>query len=79
MEYNSNWCSFSFGSWIQEAPRKGAISMNKTTLRFDADEATLLKLKSLSGANYFQNKDFQRIIQILINKTYDQSKGKVIK
>lgn len=53
--------------------------MNKTTLRFDADEATLLKLKSLSGANYFQNKDFQRIIQILINKTYDDSKGKIIK
>jgi hypothetical protein len=53
--------------------------MNKTTLRFDVDEATLLKLKSLSGVNYFQNKDFQRIIQILINQTYEKSKGKVIK
>ena len=53
--------------------------MNKTTFRFDADEATLLKLKSLSGVNFFQNRDFQRIIQTLIHKTYEQSKGKVIK
>lgn len=53
--------------------------MKKTTFRFDADEATLLKMKSLSGVNYFQNRDFQRIIQQLINQTYEKNKGKVIR
>lgn len=52
--------------------------MNFRNLRFtfDCDEATLLKLKSLSGKVHIQTKDFQSIISILINKTYETSKGK---
>jgi hypothetical protein len=52
--------------------------MNFKNLRFiyECDEATLLKLQSLSGKNHIQTKDFQSIISTLINKTYETSKGK---
>jgi hypothetical protein len=52
--------------------------MNFRNLRFnyECDEATLLKLQSLSGKNHIQTKDFQSIISILIHKTYETSKGR---
>ena len=52
--------------------------MNFRNLRFsyECDEATLLKLKSLSGKIHIQREDFQSIISTLINKTYETSKGR---
>jgi hypothetical protein len=52
--------------------------MNSRNLRFnyECDEATFLKIKSLSGKVHIQAKDFQSIISTLINKTYETSKGR---
>jgi hypothetical protein len=54
--------------------------MNFRNLRYnyECDEATLLKLKSLSGKVHIQTKDFQLIINTLINKTYETNKGRKI-
>lgn len=46
---------------------------------FDADEATLLRLKALSGKSYFQQKDFQQIVSALISKVYENNKGSKMK
>jgi hypothetical protein len=46
---------------------------------FDCDEATSLRLKALSGKSYFQQRDFQQIVEILITKAYENSNGKPIK
>jgi hypothetical protein len=46
---------------------------------YTCDEATYLKLQSLSGKSYFQTKDFQAIITNLISRTYEKSNGKAIK
>ena len=46
---------------------------------FDVDEATFMKLQALSGKSYFQNKDFQQIISMIISKTYEGTKGKQVK
>ena len=46
---------------------------------FDVDEATLLRLKALSGKSYFQQRDFQQIVGTLITKAYENSNGKQIR
>jgi hypothetical protein len=56
--------------------RKNQMSFRNLRFNYECDEATLLKLKSLSGKVHIQTKDFQSIISTLINKTYETSKGK---
>lgn len=46
---------------------------------FDCEEATLLRLRALTGKSYFQQRDFQQIVEILITKAYDNTNGKPIK
>jgi len=44
----------------------------------DVDEAIFMKLQSLSGRSYFQQKDFQQVVSTLISKAYEKNKGKAI-
>lgn len=53
--------------------------MKDLRFTFVADELMQLKLKSLTGSNFLKNNDFQRLMTILINQTYDKSNGKKIK
>jgi hypothetical protein len=46
---------------------------------YDADEASLLRMRALSGKSYFQQRDFQQLINALITKAYENSNGKPIK
>jgi hypothetical protein len=55
---------------------KNQMSFRNLRFNYECDEATLLKLKSLSGKVHIQTKDFQSIISTLINKTYETSKGR---
>jgi hypothetical protein len=52
------------------------MSFRNLRFNYECDEATLFKLKSLSGKVHIQTKDFQSIISTLINKTYETSKGR---
>lgn len=58
--------------------RSTRMTFRKQRFYFDCDEATFMKLQSLSGKSYFQSKDFQSIITTLIGKVYETSKGKKI-
>ncbi len=55
--------------------------MNYRPIKFyyEVDEATSMKLKSLIGKTTLTPKEFQKIITTIISKTYDNSKGKVLK
>jgi hypothetical protein len=46
---------------------------------FDADEASFLIMKSLSGKSYFSQKDYQQLVYSLITKAYQNSNGKPIR
>jgi len=46
---------------------------------FDADEASFLRMKALSGKSYFQQRDFQQFVIALITKAYDNTNGKQLK
>lgn len=46
---------------------------------FDCDEANSLRLKALSGKSYFQQRDFQQVVNALIEKAYENTNGKSIK
>ena len=54
------------------------MSSQTKRIYFDADEATQMKLQSFVGKSYMQAKDYQVIIQSLINKAYEKFKGKKI-
>ena len=47
-------------------------------IQFKLDEITEVKLKSLSGKTQLNTNDYQRIIQSLIDKSYEGSNGKKI-
>lgn len=46
---------------------------------FDADEAIFLRMKALLGKSYFQQRDFQQLVNALITKAYENTNGKPIK
>lgn len=52
------------------------MTFRNLRFNYECDEATLMKLQSLSGKSYFQSKDFQSIITTIIGKVYEGSKGK---
>jgi hypothetical protein len=54
------------------------MTFKKQRFYYDCDEASFIKLQSLSGKSFFQNKDFQNIITSLIGKFYESNKGKKI-
>jgi hypothetical protein len=55
------------------------MTFRKQKYFFDCDEATFLRLKSLSGKSYFQQRDFQQVVNALILKAYENTNGKPIK
>jgi hypothetical protein len=52
------------------------MTYSKQRFYYEADEATFIKLQTLSGKSFFTNKDFQNIITSLIGKIYETNKGK---
>ena len=52
------------------------MTFSKQRFYYEADEATFMKLQTLSGKSFFTNKDFQNIITSLIGKIYETNKGK---
>jgi hypothetical protein len=55
------------------------MSYQSKKFTFNCEEASYLKLQQLSGKTYFQPKDFQNIIENLINYAHKESNGKKIK
>jgi|TARA_B100000287_G_scaffold410284_1_gene438520 hypothetical protein len=47
-------------------------------IQFKVDEILEVKLKSLSGKNQLNTNDYQRIIQSLIERSFEGSNGKKI-
>jgi hypothetical protein len=54
------------------------MTFKKQRFYYECDEASFMKLQSLSGKSFIQNKDFQNIITSLIGKFYESNKGKKI-
>ena len=52
------------------------MTFSKQRFYYEADEATFMKLQTLTGKSFFTNKDFQNIITSLIGKIYETNKGK---
>ena len=52
------------------------MTYRKQRFYYEADEATFMKLQTLSGKSFFTNKDFQNIITSLLGKIYETNKGK---
>jgi hypothetical protein len=52
------------------------MTYSKQKFYYEADEATFMKLQTLTGKSFFTNKDFQNIITSLIGKIYETNKGK---
>jgi len=46
---------------------------------FECDENSHLKLKDLSGKNNFQQRDFQKVIEKMIDYVYHERNGKTLK
>jgi hypothetical protein len=55
------------------------MTFRKQKYFFDCDEATFLRLEALSGRPYFQQRDFQQVVNALILKAYENTNGKPIK
>lgn len=54
------------------------MTFRKQKYFFDVDEATFMKLQSLSGKSYFQQRDFQQVILTLISKAYERNRGRAL-
>lgn len=54
------------------------MSYQNKRIYFDVNEATNLKLQSFTGKSYLQSRDYQNILQTLIDNTYEKTKGKKI-
>ena len=56
------------------------MSFQKKRITFECDEATHMKIKSLLGnKTYLNTKDYQNLFQSIINRTYENFKGKQFK
>lgn len=54
------------------------MTFSKQKFYYECDEATYMKLQTLSGKSFFQSKDFQITITSLISKFYETNKGRRI-
>ena len=56
------------------------MSFQKKRITFECDEATHMKIQSLLGnKTYLNTKDYQNLFQSIINRTYENFKGKQFK
>ena len=55
------------------------MTLKNQRFYFDADEASFLILKALSGKSYFQQRDYQQLAYALLIKAYENTKGKPFK
>ena len=55
------------------------MAFKKEKFSFEAEENHFMKLQQLSGKHSFQTKDFQRIVEKMIDRMYVQTKGKELK
>ena len=55
------------------------MAFKKERFSFEAEENHFMKLQQLSGKHSFQTKDFQRIVEKMIDRMYVQTKGKELK
>ena len=58
---------------------KTIMVFNKKRFTFEADEVLYMKLKALTGKSFISPSDIQRIIGSIIEKTYENSKGKAFR
>ena len=58
---------------------KTKMTFKNQRFYFDADEASVLRMKALSAKSYFQQRDFQQLVNALITKAYENTNGKPIK
>lgn len=55
------------------------MAFKKEKFSFEAEENHFMKLQQLSGKHSFQSRDFQRIVEKMIDRMYVQTKGKELK
>jgi hypothetical protein len=58
---------------------KTIMVFNKKRFTFEADEVLYMKLQALTGKSFISPSDIQRIIGSIIEKTYENSKGKAFR
>ena len=58
---------------------KTIMVFNKKRFSFEADEVLYMKLQALTGKRFISPSDIQRIIGSIIEKTYENSKGKALR
>ena len=58
---------------------KTIMVFNKKRFSFEADEVLYMKLQALTGKSFISPSDIQRIIGSIIEKTYENSKGKAFR
>lgn len=58
---------------------KTIMVFNKKRFTFEADEVLYMKLQALTGKSFISPSDIQKIIGSIIEKTYENSKGKAFK
>jgi hypothetical protein len=58
---------------------KTIMVFNKKRFSFEADEVLYMKLQALTGKSFISPSDVQRIIGSIIEKTYENSKGKALR
>jgi hypothetical protein len=58
---------------------KTIMVFNKKRFSFEADEVLYMKLQALTGKSFISPSDVQKIIGSIIEKTYENSKGKALR
>jgi len=65
---------------LKKTSKRGEPSMYRNQrFNFECDENSHLKLKDLSGKNNFQQRDFQKVIEKMIDYVYHERNGKTLK
>jgi hypothetical protein len=59
--------------------RRRRMSFQNKRFTFTCDENTYMKMQRLSGKASLQLKDFQIVLENLINYAYEKSNGKAVK
>ena len=67
-DFFSGWCSKTF---LEHNPNYFPNTTMKKNFTFPADTETQMKLQVLIGKGFIQPRDFNNIIQTLINKAYE--------
>lgn len=68
-DFFSGWCSKIF---LKHNPNYFPNTTMKKNFTFQTDEVTMMKLQVITGKGFINARDFQTLIQSLIDNTYEK-------